>query len=213
MLKYFTSIVLYFLLTISAYSQSDSLNGDLWDNKILHFRFQGLADLNLKSLNGGVGFSVKLSDESVVRSIVSFYTNNGIYNTNLSPASTHRSQNSLGVNIDYLSFGNMRSAFRPYWGTGFGLYASYFLTSNRFDGLEVAKTKQRDISLRLNLITGIEYFVSKDISVTAEYILTGNITYSEYNQFSNPDVEPRTNIERTYRVNTDTFGLIASFYF
>lgn len=213
MLKFFTVIILYFLLTINGYSQSDSLSGDFWNNKILHFRFKGLSDLNLNSFDGGIGFSVRLSTSSVVRSMVSFRNSVEVSDNNFNFRTGNQSIKSIGIHVDYLAFGNMRSSFRPYWGIGGGLFGSnlnYKLTDESFAQNEFYML---GIYLSLNLISGVEYFVKDNITLSAEYVLFSGFEYSESGSHR-PSIDLRERgFGRVWKMGISSLGLTASFYF
>lgn len=192
----FISGMVALLLSVSMAMAAEDVAGSITSgSKALLFTFSGLNSLGANAYNGGIGGKYFLNNALAIRASLQF-TNNSTSTPAVSPNTLDGSSSSTRVGITAGGeYHLLTSRVSPYVGAALGLSS---LTNDTKTSAVSAATQQETknaigstagMTFSIGALGGIEFFLTKELSLGAEYQLGWSST-SGYDQESTNGTNP-----------------------
>jgi hypothetical protein len=180
-------------------------------SKALLFTFSGLAYLGDSAYNGGVGFKYYVLDPLAIRGSLTF----GINNQDLpAPAGGTEGNNNLwDIGLSAAAeYHLLKTRVSPYVGGVIGFTATQ--TENKNTANPQTTVTGGDFSFNLDALGGVEFFIIKELSLSAEYRF-GYTLFAPYDTKSTTgNVTQTTKNGAAYNISINAVGaLTMAFYF
>ncbi len=232
------ALVLSLIVPASSSFADDITTSVSAGSKAVLFSFSGLSILGANAFDGGIGAKYYFSDPLAVRAGIQFMTaGQGIA---ANPAAT---QQGTDGSISATRFGIsaaaeyhlLKTRVSPYFGGGLGLTltsterktaevgnppANQTITKNNFgvgaaDGETInGNTFLGGTKFSIGAIGGVEFFIIKELSLSAEYQLGWSLTSRADEEVTTGSLTTKTKVGSTWQVGVAALGaLTLAFYF
>jgi hypothetical protein len=143
-------------------------------SKAVCFTFNGLSNLGLGTIQGGIGFKQWISNDKAVMPTFLFGLNSTSNQAPTGMTSDKNSELTLGLRVNLEIHKPLSNSISPYFGFGIGYrtgsttHKPSIPTSNPTAGI-TSETKNTTSTFVVGGLLGVEFFIRKNISLSGHY--------------------------------------------
>ena len=195
-------------LTLSGSAALSQTESEFLQTKCLSFSFDGF---NLNALNGGIGGKIWTSDANAFTLTIAGSVSSTKEDGNAQYTEQKQSQTYVRLQAGLEQHCNMASGFSPYFAEGvFGSLQTYKYTYSAIPPSTGSESKRVTNSVGIVVGFGVEYWLTKRISVGGQQLFQGSYQFGSQNDGSSTSQDRNTS---GFSTSLGTSSLILSIYF
>jgi hypothetical protein len=204
-------------LTTTAFAQKTEIGKG---SKAVCFTFNGLSNLGLGTINGGIGGKYWISNDKAVMPIFLFGLNSTTVQAPTGMTNDNNSILEFGLRVNLEIHKPISNSISPYYGFGIGFRSisntrkPSIPTSNPTAGI-TQETKSSETTFIVGGLIGIEFFIRKNISLSGHYTFdfeSGASTQKAALVAGEGVVQPAEGKTSTTKLGFSTMSIILSLY-